>query len=181
MFSVHARQNLALSLMLAISMVGVSYGAGGVLPGDGLSESTAYLIEDLADFDVFADPCNSATYWSSGVHTKLTCDPSLTGRTYTTAVIAPDTDNTNSDFEGIPFRGIFDGNNYIIENRQSIPQGQVMIILACSATLKVPVPRSKTSASKTSISPAGIIHAFSVACADATMTAQSPIAMPPAL
>ena len=56
------RQHWAVSLVWAISLVGVSYGAGGILPGDGLSESTAYLIEDLADFDVFADPNNAATY-----------------------------------------------------------------------------------------------------------------------
>ena len=116
LFPVHTYRNLVVSLVLAISMVGISYGAGGVLPGDGLSESTAYLIEDLADFDVFADPCNSATYWASGVYTKLTCDPNLTGRPYTTAVITPDTDNTNYDFDGIPFEGIFDGNGHIIRN-----------------------------------------------------------------
>ncbi len=108
LFPVHTRQNLVVSLVLAISMVGISYGAGGVLPGDGLSGSTAYLIEDLADFDVFADPCNSATYWSSGVYTKLTCDPNLTGRTYTTAVIAPDGSSC--------FEGIFDGASHIISN-----------------------------------------------------------------
>ena len=79
LFPIHTRRDLALSLMLAFSMVGISYGAGGVLPGDGLSESTAYLIEDLTDFDVFADPNNSATYWASGVYTKLTCDPCLMG------------------------------------------------------------------------------------------------------
>ncbi|MCK5272752.1 MAG: hypothetical protein KAJ52_09240 [Sedimentisphaerales bacterium] len=112
----HTRQNLAVSLVLAISMVGISYGADGILPGDGLSESTAYLIEDLADFDVFADPNNSATYWSSGVYTKLTCDPNLTGRPYTTAVIAPDTPDTDWQFNGIPFEGIFDGNGHIVRN-----------------------------------------------------------------
>ena len=106
LFSVHTRQNLTVSLVLAISMVGISYGAGGILPGDGLSESTAYLIEDLADFDVFANQENAATYWANGVYTKLTCDPNLTGRPYTTAVIAPDTPDTSSSFDGIPFEGI---------------------------------------------------------------------------
>ncbi|MCK5271160.1 MAG: hypothetical protein KAJ52_01240 [Sedimentisphaerales bacterium] len=109
------RKNLAVSLVLAISMAGVSYGAGGNLPGDGLSESTAYQIEDLADFDVFADPCNSATYWASGVYTKLVCDPNLAGRPYTTAVIAPDT-STDYGFQGVPFAGIFDGNDHIVSN-----------------------------------------------------------------
>ena len=103
------RENLVVSLVLAISMVGVSYGASGNLPGDGLSESTAYQIEDLADFDVFADQANATTYWASGVYTKLACDPNLAGRLYTTAVIAPDT-STSSGFQGAPFAGIFDGN-----------------------------------------------------------------------
>ncbi len=108
----HTRQNLAVSLVLAISMVGVSYGAGGVLPGDGLSESTAYLIEDLADFDEFA---GNSSYWLSGVYTKLACDPNLTGRPYTTAVIAPDT-STSFGFQGTPFAGILDGNGHIVSN-----------------------------------------------------------------
>ncbi|MCK5272938.1 MAG: hypothetical protein KAJ52_10175, partial [Sedimentisphaerales bacterium] len=82
----YTRQNLTVGLILAISMVGISYGTDGILPGDGLSESTAYLIEDLTDFDVFADQANAATYWSSGVYTKLACDPNLAGRPYTTAV-----------------------------------------------------------------------------------------------
>jgi len=97
-------------------MVGISYGANGILPGDGLSESTAYLIEDLADFDVFANQANAATYWASGVHTKLTCDPDLAGRPYITAIIAPDANSTNEDFDGIPFSGIFDGCGHIISN-----------------------------------------------------------------
>jgi len=111
----HTRQNLTVGLVLAISMVGISYGADGILPGDGLSESTAYLIEDLADFDVFADQANAATYWSDGVYTKLTCDPNLVGRIYTTAVIAPDT-STSFGFQGTSFAGILDGNGHIVNN-----------------------------------------------------------------
>ena len=108
------RQNLAVSLVLAISLVGVSYGAGGVLTGDGLSESTAYLIEDLTDFDVFA---NQANYWASGVYTRLACDINLAGKpTYTIAVIAPDTPNTSEYFDGIPFEGIFDGAGNVVRN-----------------------------------------------------------------
>ncbi|MCK5270595.1 MAG: hypothetical protein KAJ46_07410, partial [Sedimentisphaerales bacterium] len=42
--------------------------------------------------------------------------PNLTGRPYTTAVIAPDTPDTGSYFDGIPFEGIFDGNDHIISN-----------------------------------------------------------------
>ncbi|MCK5272751.1 MAG: hypothetical protein KAJ52_09235, partial [Sedimentisphaerales bacterium] len=79
----HTRQNLAVSLVLAISMVGISYGVGGDMGAgtEPLTDGSAaypHLIEDLADFDVFADQANAATYWSSGVYTKLTCDPNLT-------------------------------------------------------------------------------------------------------
>ncbi len=109
----HTRQNLAVSLVLAISMVGISYGVGGDMGAgtEPLTDGSAaypHLIEDLADFDVFADQANAATYWSSGVYTKLTCDPNLTGRPYTTAVIAPD----GSSY----FRGIFDGDGHIVSN-----------------------------------------------------------------
>ncbi|MCK5272800.1 MAG: hypothetical protein KAJ52_09480, partial [Sedimentisphaerales bacterium] len=112
----YTRQNLTVGLILAISMVGISHDADGILPGDGLSESTAYLIEDLTDFDVFADPANAATYWSSGVYTKLVCDIDLAGRPYTTAVIAPDTPDTNYNFNGISFKGVFDGDGHTISN-----------------------------------------------------------------
>ena len=44
-------------------------------------------------------------------------DPVLVDReTYTTAAIAPDTDNTNHEFDGTPFAGIFDGNGHVINN-----------------------------------------------------------------
>ena len=75
-----------------------------------------YIIASVADFDVFANPANAATYWASGVHTKLACDIDLPG-TYATAVIAPDTDNTNAQtFDGIAFAGEFNGNDYKITN-----------------------------------------------------------------
>jgi len=79
-----------------------------------------YLIEDLADFDAFASDPN---YWAAGVHTKLMCDPNLSGRTYTTAVIAPDTDNQDDVFDGISFAGIFDGNVHNICNVTIDPNG----------------------------------------------------------
>ncbi len=82
------------------------------------SEAYPWLIEDLADFDEFADSVNAATYWASGVYTRLACDPNLADRTYTTAVIAPDTNNTNEfwQFDGPPFSGVFDGDGHVISN-----------------------------------------------------------------
>lgn len=74
------------------------------------SEAYPYLIEDLADFDTFADPNNAAIYWTAGVHTKLMTDIDLAGRTYTTAVIAPD------PYIGTNYSGVFDGDGHTISN-----------------------------------------------------------------
>jgi len=91
------------------------YSTGFALSGSGTS-GDPYVITSVADFDVFANPANAATYWASGVHTKLACDIDLPG-TYATAVIAPDTDNTNEQtFDGIEFAGEFNGNDYKITN-----------------------------------------------------------------
>jgi formylglycine-generating enzyme required for sulfatase activity len=74
-----------------------------------------YLIEDMSDFDEFTDPANSATYWAAGVHTKLTCDIDLIGRTYTTSPIACNTGETTT-FEGTEFTGVFEGNGHVVTN-----------------------------------------------------------------
>jgi hypothetical protein len=46
----------------------------------------------------------------------LTADIDLVGETFTTAVIAPDTDNASDDFKGAEFTGSFDGNGHVIRN-----------------------------------------------------------------
>ena len=76
------------------------FAAGGDMGGTDPNGSPEhpYLIEDLDDFDVFADPANAATYWDEGVHTQLAFDPNLVGRSYTTAVIAPDTSSSIIDY-----------------------------------------------------------------------------------
>ncbi|MCX5637013.1 MAG: hypothetical protein NTX52_04880, partial [Planctomycetota bacterium] len=87
-----------------------------VLSGGG-TQVNPYLIQSRADFDEFANPANSAIYWTFGVYTKLMCDLSLSDTTYTQAVIAPDTDSSDYwDFQGTLFDGIFDGNSHIISN-----------------------------------------------------------------
>jgi hypothetical protein len=45
----------------------------------------------------------------------LTADINLTGRSYTTALIAPDT-NDDADYQGTGFTGLFDGNYHVISN-----------------------------------------------------------------
>jgi hypothetical protein len=46
----------------------------------------------------------------------LTADINMADYTYTTALIAPDADNSGYPFDDIPFTGVFDGNNHIIKN-----------------------------------------------------------------
>ena len=101
-----------LLVMVVLAGSATLWAADGDLPGGG-TEGDPYLIEDLADFDVFSSYPN---YWASGVRTKLMCDPNLADRTYTTAVIAPDTPDTDRYFNGVPFEGIFDGDGHVINN-----------------------------------------------------------------
>jgi hypothetical protein len=91
------------SLILAIS-VNTALG----LPGSGTQEDP-WRIESLADFNEFATDPN---YWDG--HTRLEMDVNLAGQTYSTAVIAPDTNNSNWDFDGPAFTGVFDGNGHKI-------------------------------------------------------------------
>jgi hypothetical protein len=46
----------------------------------------------------------------------LTADIDLEDQTFSTAIIAPDTNSTTSDFQGTYFTGTFDGNNHIISH-----------------------------------------------------------------
>jgi len=100
-------------------LVSGAFGASGDMGvgTDPLTDGSAehpFLIKDLTDFDEFA---GDSSYWATGVHTKLMTDVDLSGRTYTTAVIAPGTNETiGSIITGIPFSGFFDGNGYSIIN-----------------------------------------------------------------
>jgi len=80
------------------------------LPGSG-TQQDPWRIQSLADFDEFAADPN---YWAG--FTRLETDANLAGRTYSTAVIAPDVNNSNWYFDGTAFTGVFDGNNHKIMN-----------------------------------------------------------------
>ncbi|MHC4237582.1 MAG: GLUG motif-containing protein [Planctomycetota bacterium] len=112
------RQGFVFSLCVMLTVCASVWGVGGNMGGadPNGSPEKPYLIEDLADFDTFANPTNAATYWAAGVHTKLMTDIDLAGRTYTTAVIAPDTNSASYGFQGTKFAGVFDGSNYSISN-----------------------------------------------------------------
>ncbi len=102
-----------LCLIISTSALAVNGDMGGADPNG--SAEKPYLIEDLADFDTFADPNNAVTYWATGIHTKLMTDIDLSSRTYTMAVIAPDT-STNFGFQGTFYSGIFNGNELSVSN-----------------------------------------------------------------
>jgi hypothetical protein len=108
--------SLLMLLCNIVWAVGGDMGAG-TQPLTNGSEEYPYLIEDFSDFQTFS---TTATYWSTGVYTKLMCDidlaPALEGRQiYNRAVIAKDT-NDSSGFQGTDFRGRFDGNGYAVKN-----------------------------------------------------------------
>jgi hypothetical protein len=80
--------------------------------GDGLSESTAFQIANTADLmELAGDTPNYDKYFI------LTADIDLSSSgTFSTAVIAPDTPDTTSGFDGVPFTGRFDGAGHTINN-----------------------------------------------------------------
>ena len=112
-----------LAAVLAVLMfASCVFAAGGNLPGSG-TEGDPYLIEDLADFDEFADVENADKYWDEGVYTKLESDldldPNLPGRViYAKAPIAGYLgEEFYWEYGGIlSFSGVFDGNCHIISN-----------------------------------------------------------------
>jgi len=71
------------------------------LEGSGTQEDP-WLIQSLEDFNDFAADPN---YWDD--YTRLQTDVNLAGLTYTTAVIAPDTNSSASRFQGTAFTGVF--------------------------------------------------------------------------
>ena len=103
---------LRIAIVLVIccfGMVGLRVDTALALPGLGTQEDP-WRIESLADFNEFAADDN---YWDD--YTRLETDVNLAGPTYSTAVIAPDTDNSNYlDFDGTAFTGVFDGNDHKI-------------------------------------------------------------------
>ena len=78
------------------------------LSGSG-TQADPWRIRSVADFNEFAADPN---YWDD--HIRLETDVNLAGITYTTAVIAPDTNSAESGFQGTSFTGVFDGNDHKI-------------------------------------------------------------------
>ncbi|MHC4076182.1 MAG: GLUG motif-containing protein [Planctomycetota bacterium] len=75
------------------------------------TELDPYLISTPEDMNAIGtDPCDWDKYF------LLTADINMAGYTYTTALIAPDTDNTTFSFQGTKFTGVFDGAGFKIIN-----------------------------------------------------------------
>ena len=104
------RRITTLLIISCLLTVGLCVNTAAALPGSGTQEDP-WRIESLADFDEFAADRN---YWSG--FTRLQIDVNLAGRTYSTAVIAPDVNNSNGYFDGTAFTGVFDGNDHKIIN-----------------------------------------------------------------
>lgn len=99
---------------LSVNAFGIGGDMGlGTEPLTDGSESYPYLIEDITDFNTFS---NDPNYWAGGVHTRLDTDIDLSGEVYKHAVISPDSHPFNFDFDGVPFSGVFDGNDHVVRN-----------------------------------------------------------------
>ena len=95
-----------LLLLVTLLFSNVSFAINGELSGDG-SDSSPYLIEDIADFLVFADSENADQFCSNNVHLKLVNNLDFS------SIDEFDSAIVNS---GGAFEGYFDGNNKIIYN-----------------------------------------------------------------
>ena len=96
--------NTGMAAVPSISFV-ISLGEFDLLQGSG-TENDPYLIQNLDDFDILANPNSSSALWGDGVYTQLDCDLDLSGRKYYDAVIA----------NNMEFSGIFDGCSFSISN-----------------------------------------------------------------
>ncbi|ARN55738.1 InlB B-repeat-containing protein [Sedimentisphaera salicampi] len=93
---------LRVSLLAAIAAAGIAFGFAA---GDG-TENNPYQISTPDHLEAVNNDLSA--------HYVLTGDIDLSGRTYERAVIAPDTDYTDSNFNGTSFSGSFDGAGYKI-------------------------------------------------------------------
>jgi hypothetical protein len=115
---------IMLRMVVVLMIVGLCVHTAAALPGSGTPQDP-WRIESLADFDEFAADPN---YWAG--FTRLETDVNLAGRTYSTAVIAPDVNNANYDFDGTAFTGVFDGNDHKITNL-TIDGGTFLGLFGC--------------------------------------------------
>ncbi|MBN2375958.1 MAG: hypothetical protein JXD22_06140 [Sedimentisphaerales bacterium] len=85
--------------------------ASGTYSGGNGEPNTPFQI---ADADDLIEMSQHDEDWDKNF--ILTGDPNLIGHSFTTALIAPDTDRSTIYFQGTPFTGSFDGQNHTIGN-----------------------------------------------------------------
>ena len=101
------RTTLILSLTIIITFAAGS--AFGKYSGGTGEPNNPYQIATKADLLVLAADANDY-----GKCFILTADINMEGQVFTTAIIAPDINLMTSGFQGTPFTGTFDGNDYKI-------------------------------------------------------------------
>jgi hypothetical protein len=98
------------AVVLSVLTFSFSAYSGTYSGGSGTSEDP-YKISDVNDMnEIGANPDD----WDD--HFILTADIDMSGFEYTTALIAPDTNNSTAGFQGTAFAGVFDGAGYVISN-----------------------------------------------------------------
>ncbi|MBN1846672.1 MAG: hypothetical protein JW810_13385 [Sedimentisphaerales bacterium] len=99
-------------LIVVVALCGTTYGfsGGDGSPGDPYQIATAAELLSIGSDAELLGKCYLLT-------ADIDLDPLVRGvPPFVTAVIAPDADNTNSDFEGHPFTGVFDGGGHTIRH-----------------------------------------------------------------
>jgi hypothetical protein len=103
------------SVAAAGARIGLVLSSGGAYdwtqnPGDGTA-GNPYQVQTAGQFESLT---GHPELWNECF--VLSADLDLIGRVYSAALIAPDVDNGQSDFQGTPFSGTFDGQGHTIRN-----------------------------------------------------------------
>jgi len=101
----------ALTILFVVLAFSVPFAEAGTYSGGTGEPNSPYLIGSADDIIEMSNEPNDWDYCF-----VMIADVNMVGYTFTTAVIAPDEDNTNYIFDGTSFTGIFDGADHNILN-----------------------------------------------------------------
>jgi hypothetical protein len=90
-----------ISVLVSIIIAIAGNNFAGTYSGGSGTEGDPYLIGSSEDI---IEMSNEPNDWDD--HFLMIADVNMVGYTFDKAVIAPDTDNTNYSFDGIPFTGV---------------------------------------------------------------------------
>ena len=115
-------------IIVLIAVCGWALSAQAKYSGGSGTEAEPYRISAAPDWqELMATPAD----WDS--HFVLTADIDLKGVSLTP--IAPDTSTSSFSFQGTPFTGVFDGNDYVIRNADvNIPGGDYVALFGYLGT-----------------------------------------------